>query len=1034
MRCVGALLRLCPTTALTAAITTPAMARIRTVGHAAASVYVCAECHPRQQRRGVATLAAGWTRRRLGRAVMTTSTAKQDAKDWNRNPYEPGDRTPPPTDPEGPWRLGHATREDALAGLPLPPELERKDPATYERLLRESDFTSAGTKLVDTPENANDYALWTALLLFRRRVYGHAGVRLVWSGLQTRSVRLPTTGPYADTMWRTFLATAYADPTTDPLSSSGALLDELWKHAQVLLPAQWVGLYDGILFPTLVHTPVRALEWHARLHPTFTSPDWTALFVSVLAQMKQPRAQYMLRALHHTLPGNPGVCVPVLSHLVATGRYTDAARWQRHFLRDGRDVPPTSSADPLLAWTSRHRLRSDLMVAVARHTRAGVPLDEATAVAIVRGRRGRVKEALEIVMAYPAFPLHDAFWAALLAGPEQELPTQEALELLVQRATNDPAMEIGEATIAGLIRRLDASRLRVLSLLAELSVRVRAESKIRHLESTINTVPEGDAASSDGIVGTEIRRLLSHALGLATPSPISTSPSPPSPPLQPTPESSLETLLRAHLQHERLSAALATLSDHLSQPSPPPLSPNTVRQLVKALLAPRRPGHRSPTVPPLVGSENTRLPDTLAIQLLLRLGRQVPAALWREPLIRLGKAGHMRRLRQAAEVLLRIYPPMLGAARCDAHTVWGHDLIKALVVWGFISSVPRPLPPPAGNSNNLSLRQRQKHSAAVIRDDSDPDRALVAGVRLAAHLRDAGVHVDARSVARGVALGVRARWGLFVPEATAAAGNLREIDAAVRCCEDAWGARLFKREGDDSVGKGKGKIRLPQGIKGRTVLKWRERMLFGELGPPRGAGRGGRGGSGEWAGGRWRVGLREGARFVREGARSRVRMRGEESEADHEVPKDVKKEKEETQVEKKMKLWRVEDVPWPEEWPQQEHHFKWWSVREWSASSEAGGPTPHRIPRKGDLQVQKDVQVQEKEQEQEAGWSAGAWGGTWRLSSSSAGSGDSQEKLRKKQLRRRRGKKEKDGKKDMDDRSAASLVEWNTGAWDGKWR
>lgn len=83
----------------------------------------------------------------------------------------------------------------------------RLDP---ERLEFESDIghtNELGSRLVDLPENRNNFELWAELLRFRQRHYGDKGTQTIWEGLtvRVRGVRLPCYGDHADFFWRSFL-------------------------------------------------------------------------------------------------------------------------------------------------------------------------------------------------------------------------------------------------------------------------------------------------------------------------------------------------------------------------------------------------------------------------------------------------------------------------------------------------------------------------------------------------------------------------------------------------------------------------------------------------------------------------------------------------------------------------------------------------------------------------------------------------------------------------------------------------------------
>ncbi|KAJ5090309.1 hypothetical protein N7532_008993 [Penicillium argentinense] len=79
-----------------------------------------------------------------------------------------------------------------------------------DRLEFESDvghINDIGTRLIDQPENANDFELWEELLRYRQRHYGDKGTQDIWEGLTVRlqGVQLPVSGERADFFWRSFV-------------------------------------------------------------------------------------------------------------------------------------------------------------------------------------------------------------------------------------------------------------------------------------------------------------------------------------------------------------------------------------------------------------------------------------------------------------------------------------------------------------------------------------------------------------------------------------------------------------------------------------------------------------------------------------------------------------------------------------------------------------------------------------------------------------------------------------------------------------
>lgn len=137
----------------------------------------------------------------------------------------------------------------------------RLDP---ERLEFESDIghtDKLGSRLVDLPENRNNFELWEELLRFRQRHYGDKGTQAIWEGLtvRVRGVILPFYGDRADFFWRSFLDLGLSREVflKDVVDYAVTLKD---KHFEC-----WPQLYEHVIGGLLERgMGKQAFKWHMK--------------------------------------------------------------------------------------------------------------------------------------------------------------------------------------------------------------------------------------------------------------------------------------------------------------------------------------------------------------------------------------------------------------------------------------------------------------------------------------------------------------------------------------------------------------------------------------------------------------------------------------------------------------------------------------------------------------------------------------------------------------------------------------------------
>lgn len=139
-------------------------------------------------------------------------------------------------------------------------------PDGLEYELRVSKMTHEDAmRLVDNPIHAKDVELWAVLLMYRQRMYGLEGVKLLWEAMNARNLHLPVEGSASWAMWRALIDLGLQDK---------AVLESIIQYADDLLQQtgqRWAGLYTKLMYHLLMNgRGVEAFAWHRRLmvrHP-----------------------------------------------------------------------------------------------------------------------------------------------------------------------------------------------------------------------------------------------------------------------------------------------------------------------------------------------------------------------------------------------------------------------------------------------------------------------------------------------------------------------------------------------------------------------------------------------------------------------------------------------------------------------------------------------------------------------------------------------------------------------------------------------
>jgi len=584
-------------------------------------------------------------RRKLGRRGIHTLThefeelgfaAKGAAKSTRKRPHRGLTEDAVPVVRPGLRPLLEFVEDIMQLSHELPEGLGVRGRDNFGRLQRESDVTTLGThRLVDQPDYRKNWKLWISLLMFRKRVYQDRGVKDVWKGMRMRRVDLPTEGKDSDILWGIFVATALKDDT---------FAEELVDYAHDLSERtngirQWSRLYDQIVFHHLVNLTPRALAWHWRLFPTFTSRSWARL-LAVATEVQPDELGHHFGRLIHATVAKPRAYKGVIQHLCGAGLFLEALRWHRHFMLV-HDLPRDSSAaDDLVAWTaSRGSIRELQSLMWSLHS-AGIRMVESTFVAAITRRRAPT-EALDMLLepgrGIPTSAMGDTFWSALF---ETSLSPTDVFEYALLHGRG---CVVGVATLWKAMGALERNMRDTTHMLELAGLGVQLEP-------------------------TDIQTLSSH---FATE--------------KPNTHSEPNTALQLLLQNHQIHASLGLLE--ILQERGVHLTSDSTTLIVQTLLRPRRPG-KNPSTEPHIFPPGKDIDTVIMILLSLhRSGTNIPPRLWSELFRRLGKAQRLDDLERLIFTLIGIYRrhdvPIASKAN-PLRQLFGPTLLRAVVEWGFL--------------------------------------------------------------------------------------------------------------------------------------------------------------------------------------------------------------------------------------------------------------------------------------------------------------------------------------------------------------
>ncbi|PWW77435.1 hypothetical protein C7212DRAFT_342734 [Tuber magnatum] len=723
-----------------------------------------------------------------------------------------------------------------LRATAIPQKLQaliRERTSTFDLLKEQSDVgdvNGLGAKLVDEPRLRGNFRLWWSLLGFKKRVHSHSGVRDVWKGLRIRNIDLPVRGSHARLTWQIFLKTGFQDED---------FLEEIWEYTKDLdsRNRRWAGVYQFIVGHFLVADGSKARIWHKRLYPRHAPSSWPGFVKGVLKQRVE--AQVELREIHAVIERPAGLYGSIIPLLCSMGLFTEAMKWHRHCISFD-DLPGnTATADKLIQWTAKYGSLQEMSMLMLSFIQMGVRVKESSLIALIISRPKKF-EALGFILAranrVDRSAMGDRFWATVLG--QVQLATSVVFRCM---QTFGGGLNVGRRTVEALKKRMDCSKEKALSLLAEFGMHVWGVEMVPDAEPSVLVGRLVQRIDARGLADMEeLEFLLKESLGARNWETFDRALSLPSPG-GPTAKV-YDLVLQSQLRRGTLGDAV-NLLDHMRKSSIN-ISSMSLRLLAKAILPPRKRSKNPNTMP---GFTSDNLIDLIGILTsLLRSGlTNLEPTLWREIFKRLGMKRQLSDLEGLALGLVEWYHPARSSMTRHRSSTFNFDLpealtsrsdpqstpgipllspqsplrllfppqfIHAIIQWGFLTFRPyspnlhKSIPPPPPPEVRKLPRKLSEFAPCIA--------TFTWGIALARELKTLGVHVDTRSVLRAV----RTRFNVLynAPEANrrpvvlsgrrinhmAVALNHLSLAEMVDITERTWGGGVGEEYEEGGLGHG----------------------------------------------------------------------------------------------------------------------------------------------------------------------------------------------------------------------------------------
>ncbi|TGO20411.1 hypothetical protein BPAE_0298g00090 [Botrytis paeoniae] len=610
-------------------------------------------------------------------------------------------------------------------------------------------------RLVDNPIFEKDIELWAVLLVYRQRIYGDEGVRIIWEAIITRNIQLPVEGLASWTMWRAFLDLGLEDK---------AVLESIIRYADGLLQQtgqRWNGLYTRLMYHLLMSDRgAEAFQWHRRLmgHHSPEAKAFEKLCFRVITlggDIEALRKIYEGSKFHVSYSS---IMVP----LYHREEYSSAYKW--HFsLFQKKDFPKTARpTEDLIRLLTK--FRSPLALRVARSlVHAGI--------SIPPGLEHELKDTQSISREMMNL-IHGEVFHIKPKKYDDELgarwlaTTWVPLDVSIQSIHALGVKEIGPLSFQSIALRDPDTKaiIKRLDQLADLGISPGQSKFVKAVEffaregnqEYVNALVNSDqhpAALDDWILQekllasyaakeqlTEFRQAMAIRLVGSR-----------------TPDFDVYNIhLRICVIRHQWNAVLKTLSDmrinHI------PVKPTSISCILRQLLRPRRRGRR-----PVMDPKHKNCDDvTMATKILTGImssGSSVPVHHWTEIIRRLGMLGREKELHNLCMFLASWYGsknhdllPGANYLRIRDRTQLPDDLVpkwhhqhplkrlfppslqRAIVEWGFQRALASPSPKVTG----------------FVRASNKVTYNITNGIVLLRELHHMGVEIEPHAIRRAV--------------------------------------------------------------------------------------------------------------------------------------------------------------------------------------------------------------------------------------------------------------------------------------------
>lgn len=603
-------------------------------------------------------------------------------------------------------------------------------------------------KLLDDPIHRKDLRLWASLLAYQQRVHGLESARMFWRAVVRGTLELPTTGPYARTLWSTFLDLGFTDDE---------VLREISDYADRTIAStgkRWPALYITIIRNMLLSG--RAAEtrsWHHRL--ITNHPPKATCFIKLCREVCYKGGD--METLAYLYKGNNvvGVYPKVISTLCEREEFTLAHKWHFILLSKG-DLPTcTKDVEPLVQFLAIYHpnMAQNITQSLAE---AGVSF--ASTLTSARETNTKISREMINLVYGDVFQIRAKQYNDSL-GARWFATRWISLDIAMDAINALGIQQIGPLSLQAIaLRELDAESVtRRIDQLQDLGISIGDSKFSMAVEKFARS---GNQEFLDGLIRSDQhpdeledfdlqeKLLLSYArvqdwsqyrrtLAIR---------------LIGTKDPGVQTeniILRGHAHMGDVSAILASLRK--MQLSGIPVMPKTISRIVSGFLHHRQRGKRPVTS--RIKGENNDLDLVISIlRDIMQSGSFVPASYWVEIIKRLGMLGRFEELKNLCLFLASWYGPANQAESLDPVTkqefhryqiskavpthhplhplkiLFGRMTQAAIVEWGFIQALKphHPLHPRSGlvcNANTSAPR-------------------VTAGIELLKELYHYGVHID----------------------------------------------------------------------------------------------------------------------------------------------------------------------------------------------------------------------------------------------------------------------------------------------------